>query len=158
MKLTVKEDIEAPIEYVFDRCADFETFERGVLRRGAKIERKGGATEIAPGLTWAVSAEFRGRTRNFDVTLKEYDRPNRLEFLAESDSFGAETVLEFVALAPGRTRISCSFEVKPKTLSARLMVQSVKMAKSNLTKRLSLRLADFGEEIAASYRATTPSA
>jgi len=37
MKFAAREDIEAPIEYVFSQISDFPALERSALRRGADV-------------------------------------------------------------------------------------------------------------------------
>jgi hypothetical protein len=55
--------------------------------------------------------------------------------------------IELVALSRDRTRISVEFELKPTNLSARLLVQSLKLAKVSLTKRYKLRVAEYAKSI-----------
>ena len=61
MKLSTREDIEAPIAYVFQRVSDFERFERRAMRQGADVSRRAeGLVEI--GMIWDIAFEFRGRS------------------------------------------------------------------------------------------------
>lgn len=46
------------------------------------------------------------------------------------------TVVGLVALLKTRTRILVSLDLRPTTLSSRLLVQSLKLAKDKLTNRL----------------------
>ena len=57
------------------------------------------------------------------------------------------TRIEFVALSRSRTRVAMDLELKPKTLSARLMVQSLKLARANLEKKFRVRMADYAQAI-----------
>ena len=54
---------------------------------------------------------------------------------------------ELVALSKNRTRIMLSFHIKPLNLSARLLVQSLKLAKTSLTKKFKLRAAEYAKTL-----------
>ncbi|MDG1354009.1 MAG: hypothetical protein P8P70_12775 [Sulfitobacter sp.] len=55
--------------------------------------------------------------------------------------------IELVALSKSRTRLMVSFDIKPLNLSARLLVQSLKLAKTSLTKKFKLRVAEFAKTL-----------
>jgi hypothetical protein len=55
--------------------------------------------------------------------------------------------VELVALSRGRTRLSVELELKPRSISARLLVQSLKLARANLNKKFHLRMADYAREL-----------
>ncbi len=77
----------------------------------------------------------------------QYDRPNAMRFEAQAQGLDGTMALDLVPLSQRRTRMSVALEIKPKTLSARLMVQSMKLAKTNLTKRFKLRVAHYAKEL-----------
>lgn len=147
MKFVAKEDIEAPIDQVFGEVADFEGFQRSAIRRGIKVVRLDSLTEPGPGMKWDSEFELRGRKREMTVTLADFDSPNGMKFEAASPGMNAFCNIELMPLSRNRTRMRFEIELKPQNLAARLMVQSLKLAKASLTKRLNLRLADFASYI-----------
>lgn len=147
MKFSTKEDVEAPIAAVFGMLSDFEVYERSAIRRGADVNRVGDHDVPHEGQLWDASFELRGKARKARVELIRYTPPTDLVFEANSGGLNTALQLELVALAPNRTRISVMFEIKPLNLPARLFVQSMKLAKSNLTKRFRLRVAEFAHDI-----------
>lgn len=152
MKFVAKDDIEAPIDFVFREVSNFEAFQRAAIRHGATITRTDDLAAPGPGMTWDAAFELRGRRRETRVTLVEYDPPNGMRFEAESPGLAVTCRVELIALSPNRTRLKLHLELKPQTLSARLLVQSLKLAKANLTKRLNLRVADFAAGVSERAR------
>ncbi len=147
MKFSSKEDVEVPIEQTFEMLNDFEGFERAVLRRGGEVRRKGAIDPPTIGMGWLVGFRYRGRQREVDVTLSDYERPNVLAFSFEGSGIRGEFKLELVALSRRRTRLGLWLEIKPETLSARLLIQSLKLGKSTLDKRFKLRVADYAKDL-----------
>ncbi|TDK42435.1 SRPBCC family protein [Antarcticimicrobium luteum] len=147
MKFSSKEDIDAPIEAVFDAISDFEMFERSAIRRGIEVQRADEAAAVAPGLVWNAVFELRGKRRDLRLQLVEWDRPNGMKFDSESAGLNGDFTVELVALSPRRTRMSVVLALSPKTLPARLFLQSLKLAKANLTKRFKVKVADFAKSV-----------
>ena len=143
MKFSTKEDIDAPIDAVFDMLCDFEMFERAAMRRGAEVQRTD--TTIVPGvgMGWRGTFNMRGKRREVDIEITTFDKPNEMVFACSSQGLLTLLTTELVALSKNRTRIMMSVDVKPLNLSARLLVQSLKLAKTSLTKKYKLRAADF---------------
>ena len=152
MQFLTKEDIEAPIEAVFAAISDFEGFERAALRRGVRaqrIERKARAEAL---LGWEVEAKFRDKTRTIKADLVEFDTPNQMQMHSVSGGMQGTAKIELVALSKNRTRLSVDTELKPKSLTARLMLQTMRLAKTKMTKRFKLRVARFAEDIEDRYK------
>ncbi|MEM7473308.1 MAG: SRPBCC family protein [Pseudomonadota bacterium] len=147
MKFSTKEDLEIPIETVFDMLSDFDGFERAAMRHGADVVRAPGPEPVGEGQVWNIKASFRGRRRSFAVTLIHYDRPDQMVYEAVSEAMKASFLLELVALSRKRTRMRVELDVRPKTLPARIMVQSAKLARKTLNRRYKTRIAHFAEDL-----------
>ena len=85
--------------------------------------------------------------RDLDLRLATYERPTTIRFESDSNGLAGVMTLDLMALSPRRTRMSVSVELTPKTLAARLLVQSLKLAKSNMTKRFKLKVADYAKNM-----------
>jgi len=99
------------------------------------------------------SADRGGKRRDVKIEMITFDRPN--EMAAESLSQGMNGVmtLELMALSPNRTRVVVGFEIRPQNLSARLFVQSLKLAKGTLTTRYKKRVAEHAKTLEERYKA-----
>ena len=151
MKFSTREDIEAPVSFVFERMSDFALYERRALRHGAQIVRHGG-DPVRLGTTWDIDFVFRERERHVRAELTRLDAPTAIEVASTSDGMSANTTVDLVALSLGRTRIIVGFELRARSLTARLLLQSLKMAKTRLNKRFAGRVAGFAGEIEEKYR------
>jgi carbon monoxide dehydrogenase subunit G len=151
MKFSTREDIEAPIAHVFDQISDFDAFERRALRQGANVKRMSDGPAVV-GTSWEVAFKFRGRTRQVQPTLTQIEHPNGYQIETVSDGMTAKSEVTLVALSPSRTRISVAIDLRAQTLTARLLIQSMKLAKAKLTKRFKVRVLDLAEDIEDGYR------
>ncbi len=153
MIFTTREDIEAPIDFVFAQVSDFAALERSILRRGAEVQRKVDRTPPAAGMVWDTSFEFKGKRRQLEVTLASFDPASGMRFDGKGKSLHCDLAIDLVALSRGRTRLVLTAELKPQNLSARLMVQSLKLARGNVTKRFEMRVASYAKDIEEKYSA-----
>lgn len=158
MQFNAKEDVEAPIDFVFEQLSDFQSFERSALRRGAEVQRIDTKRNIGPGMAWDAAFKLRGRRREIQIELTEYDPPNGMVVSSRSPAMGGHFKVDLVALSRGRTRMSFEIDLKPKTLSSRLLVQSLKLARSNLSRRFRNRVAGFAEELEDRHKKMNSSA
>ena len=147
MKFSTREDINAPIEQVFEMLSEFHAYERSALRRGAEVRRVDRLTVPGVGMMWKAAFVMRGKSRKLDITLAEYDQPNCMVFSSVSKGLTGQLSLDLMAMSRTRTRVSVALELKPQNLSARLLIQSLRLAKSNLSKRLKQRVSDFARDI-----------
>ena len=151
MKFSTREDIEAPIDYVFARVTDFQGFERQALRRGADVQRLDKSGAVQQGSAWDVAFKFRGKDRKMKATISQLDTPTSLHIDTAASGIDGATVIELVALSRNRTRVSVTIDLSPKSLSARLLLQSLKLAKNNLTRKFKLRVLEFAEDVEDAY-------
>ena len=147
MKFSSKEDIETPIDRVFEQLTSFEMFERAAIRRGVEIERERDTAQPVVGMAWKARFEMRGRSREARVELMHLDRPNTMRFDAIGKGVDGSFFIDLLPLSPRSTRISVVLDIEPKTLSARLLIQSMKLAKTNLTKRFRKKVREFAKTL-----------
>ncbi|SFJ85455.1 SRPBCC family protein [Celeribacter neptunius] len=151
MKFSTRKDIEAPADFVFARITDFEGLERQAMRRGIEVTRKSQNQPRDKGAGWALKVPFRGKLRDLEAEIAEFDAPNAVAAAAVSGGLNMELTAELVPLSPQRTRVTFAYDVRPKTLSARILVQSVKFAKATLQKRFEKRIGMFCDHLSDQY-------
>ena len=152
MKLSTRQEVGAPIGFVFDMLCDFESWERSALRRGASLERTDSLLVPEPGMGWEVQFEFHGKPRSGQVRLHEIDAPQKLRFTGAGSSFEGSLDIDLLELGPRLTRVAVVSEARPRTISARIVLQSAKLGKAKLTERYEQRIARFAAEIEDRYR------
>jgi len=152
MNFSAREDIEAPIDFVFRQVSDFEGFERAAMRRGADVQKFPSAGLDPVGMAWKVAFDFRGKPRVMDGKLVEMNAPNSMQIDGIISGLEAVLTVELVELSKRRTRIAINTKMAPNSLSARLLLQSLKLAKASLQKRYKLRIAQFSTDVEDRYR------
>jgi len=151
MKFSTREDVEAPIEATFDMLTDHEAFARQAIRRGAEVQRTDSLAEPGPGMAWDVVFTMRGRKRQLALQMATFDRPNEIGLTFTFAGLTGTFTAECLALSKSRTRVQIALELNPQNLSARRLVQSRKLAKTSLTKRFKLRVAEYAKTMEDRY-------
>ena len=147
MRFSTNEDIEAPVGFCFEQLSDFDALERIAMRRGAEVARLDPSETPAVGATWDIRFVLRGRKRRLMTRLVEHDPPNLIRFEARSDTFEGGLRAELIALSRQRTRIGIVLDLKPRTIPARLLIQSARLTRNRLDRRYKKRVAAFLAEI-----------
>lgn len=143
MQFSSKEDIDAPLEQVFAALSQFDTMERTALSRGIEVDRLHESETPQPGMAWLARFTMRSKPREVHIVLDAYDPPNMMLFTSGAQGLSGRMTLELMAMSARRTRMSVVLNLSPSTLSARLIIQSLKLAKTGLRKRFKLKVADF---------------
>ncbi|CTQ33716.1 SRPBCC family protein [Jannaschia rubra] len=146
MKFVATEDISAPIDRVWSRVSDIEGFE---MRLRSRVD---GLTRTPPGppaegTTWTGRADVMGKKREMKVVLGQMQAPARLEAEAATDGMAVTLDVELAELGPRLTRMTVTTEARARSLTARLMLQSAKMARQSMAKRYRTRVADFAAKV-----------
>lgn len=158
MKLTAKCDIEAPAGFAFLCLTDFATWERDAVRRGAEVERPAELPLAGVGAGWRVRFPFRGKVRKVLIRLVALTQDSSASFSLESPSLEGDSVIEVIALSPRRTRVKISVTVRPRTLAARLFINTLRLAKGRAQGKFDMRVDQLGamlEERHVRWRAQT---
>lgn len=140
MKFNAREDIDMPQEQAFRALSDFDHWERTALRKGANVQRKDTLAVPGPGMTWDIGFVWRAKARNLNVRLAEFDAPQAMRFEGVSPSFEGWMTVEVVRMGARRARLALTVEVRPRTLAARLFLQSARLARRRIKTRLDLRM------------------
>ncbi len=143
MKLSTREDIEAPIDTVYQAVTDFDGFERQLLRRGVDVTRDETQPLDVPGVCWNAEFDWRGRRQDLTAELVSIDKDQGFAIESKTGGIVCMGVVDLVALSKSRTRMFVSLDLRPTTLSSRLLIQSFKLAKGSITKRFKKRVSDF---------------
>jgi uncharacterized protein YndB with AHSA1/START domain len=151
MNFENKQDINAPVEHVFQQLSDFDFFESYAMRLGAQVERMDVFTQPQPGMCWAVKGHFRGKDRDLELTLDSYYPPEALSYFCTTKSLNAVISLDIIPLSRTESRMKVIVDVIAKGLSARIAMQSAKLAKKSLDRKFNARMHEFANIIGEKY-------
>ena len=155
MKFSTWEDINAPIESVFEAVTCFSDYERAAVRRGAEVRRLSDEDVWGQGAAWNLRFALRGKERDVTVEVIQFERPANFLASISSRNIAGEMGCELFELSRNRTRMTIAIEIRPLTLPARLLIQSLKLTKSRITRKYKDRVSEFAADIERRHRAQT---
>lgn len=155
MRIALKQDVALPADATFAGATDFARLERAAARRGVRVTRTDGLATPGPGMSWNLAFRLRGRDRLVHTTLTGIGPPRRAVFAGRSDHLDVGLVISVIALSRDRSRLVVEIDIRPRTLRARVMVQSARMARSRVEARLSAQMRKFADSLAAGRPSAT---
>ena len=110
----------------------------------SSIRSAGLAGRRAPGvgMSWHARFSYRGKQRKVDLSLTEMAAPGAVGFYLVSPAVEATTRIELMEMSAKRTRMHVTTEIKPRSLGARLFLQSLRLARQMHTVNVALGLPD----------------
>lgn len=152
MKFKVSEDVDAPADITWARFTDFSGIEADVVGRGTELSRVGNWTEATEGCSWRGSAKIRGRVRPVTSEISALEGPGRCEITTTIGGMEAVYEMTFLSLREDMTRVQVVLDLSANTLSARLALQTLKLARGRVMQRLQGLLARQGNLAEDDYR------
>lgn len=154
MRLTAKTDLDAPASFVFAALADHQSWEREAAQRGIEVERPADMPLSGIGAGWRVRLPYRGKLVAILLRLVGLSEDERLDFELQSQAVEGELAIEIMALSPRLTRMRLTFDLRPRTLAARLFLNTMRLAKGRVQTRMEQRVQQMGAQILARYKAS----
>ncbi|MDZ4135497.1 MAG: SRPBCC family protein, partial [Paracoccaceae bacterium] len=105
-----------------------------------------------PGMAWLVQFPYRGKDRKVAIRLTDQKADQCLGFAGSSAMVDGSVTLDLLEMGAKRTRVTVVTEIKPRTLTARLFLQTLRLARARMTKRYQTRIAQLGADIEDRYR------
>lgn len=153
MKLTAKTDLDAPIGFVYECLLDHPHWEHQAAERGIDVERPAEMPMSGVGAGWLVRLPYRGKLVKMLLRLVEVRKDESLGFELESNTIEGGFVISVMALSPRRTRLHMQLDVRPRTLAARVVLNTMRLAKGRVQARLDMRIQQMGTQIAQRFAA-----
>lgn len=152
MKFKVSEDVDAPADITWARFTDFSGIEAEALGRGAELSRVGNWSDAQEGSGWRGSAKIRGRVRPVSSEISALNGPERCVITTVVGGMEAVYEMTFLSLRDDMTRVQVVLDLSANTLSARLALQTLKLARGRVMQRLQGLLARQGNLAEDDYR------
>ena len=154
MNFTGKEDIEKPIGEVFAAVTDHEAFEKQVMRRGHEISRTDSLATPGSGMAWKMRFPIRGQLRDLKAKVSTYEPPEQVALDITIGGLDAVVKIDLIELSKMRTRMNLDIELMPRTITSRVLVQSLRLRRASLTQQLRRRMGEFAKQVETRPSAT----
>lgn len=153
MKLNARKDVDMAAAELFAAISDFAYFERLALSQGVVVDRLAGEGRCAAGSVWRTRFLFRGRERTMTTRISEVETPRNLFLQGQSGNYDLFIAAHLAPLSRYETRLAVEFVVKPRSLAARMTIQTMRLARARIEARLSRKLGQFVDHVRTRARA-----
>lgn len=151
MKFRVSEDVDAPRDVTFARFVDFREVEAEIVAHGAELSRAGSWLVPEVGRGWRGAVRLRGRLRPVASEITALQAPDLCEIRTRVGGMDAVHLMTFTEMRADMTRVQAVLDLSAGTLSARLALQTLKLARGRVLQRLQGHLARQGTRAEDDY-------
>lgn len=152
MKFKVSEDVDAPEAMVWAGFTDFSGFESDARKRGATLTRVGNWGQTALNVEWRGDVVIRGKSRPIAAKVTQHVPRELCVIESRIGGMSCHHEMSFVPLSPEVTRVVLVLDLSAHTLTARLLLQTLKLARGRVLQRLQGFLARQGNAVVAEWR------
>jgi len=152
MKFETIEEIDAPRDFTFARFTDYTRYENLARSYGADLRRVGGFVEVSEGATWRGSIPIQGRTRGVEAEVTKYSPADYARIDTAVGGMNVVFEMRFEPLADEKTRLIAVAELQAKTLAARLVIQSAKLARKRVQAKITSKIVALANEYEDAWR------
>ena len=135
MKLSTREDIDAPLEEAFVAVSDFDYLERQILRRGIQVVRTDTLEAPDVGMAWRADVTMRSQVYDVRCKLADWTPPGMAMLTAESGALSCELEVNLSALSLNTTRLRAALTVRAHAFRERMLLQSLQLAKARISRQ-----------------------
>ena len=147
MKFETSGDISAPTQYVCESITTGRAIERFEQQRGVVNQRSTPTALTGFGQCWSAAFKFRNTLWQAQVGVVGFNPPKTLAFKSVIRGLASEVMISFTALSNGQTRLTFDLDLLPKSLSARIFVQSLKVVRDKIDARFAAGVGAFVQDI-----------
>ncbi|WOI56777.1 SRPBCC family protein [Palleronia sp. LCG004] len=136
-------DIRAPRARIFDALSDFETIENRLRGRGALVERVDDGGAGPSGAAWRLEFDLLEKRRALEAHVIRIAPDDALAIAARSS--GLDLTLDAVLsdTSGEATRMTLDATILAATLKGKVLLQSMKLARSRITRAIENRIDDL---------------
>lgn len=153
MRLTAVHAINAPLDFVFREFTNFADFEAHAQERNLSVKRTDSLDDVGAGMGWEISGVVRGKHRDVSVTMDDFRQNDTMQYTSATGAMSGKMFFEFEDLGSDVTEVTFHVDPTADSISSRLILQSIRLAKNSVEKRIKKSMRIFGETIETKYTA-----
>lgn len=154
MKFDYSRIIDVPVGFAFDQATDFNKFEAVGIGSMSPFVPTGDIRAPQIGARWKITSEFQGRDRRYSLELRELVKNERVVLGNGSQKFDVEAVFTFTPAQNEATLFGFAFEASAKTITGRLILQTLQLARGRIEGKMSESFDKMATEIESSHQST----
>ena len=141
MKIGATKDFKRARGKVFDSFADPVRMDAVFGEKGANLRREGPG---GPGTVWHLDVVSGGKERAIAITLVDMEKPDVIRMRLTSEMVDADVAFVFSDLPERGCQVSAEIDLAPRTLTARVAIQTLRLAKGKVEQKIQRTLMALG--------------